>query len=103
MSRQIADLRISNSAVLRRMERARLYLLAMNRADKGLLTLVSYNAIRARPDPWQRGIPWSDLGSYLETLHYDNWCYQELAVLNTTLELSSGQWRNQAWLGGQTG
>jgi hypothetical protein len=84
-----------------------LYLLGMNRAGKGLLPLVSYDAITqpqfnvydwARPDPLQLGIPWSDLGSYLVTLrHGDRW-YQTLGVLNNTLELSPGQWRNEAWL-----
>ena len=85
-----------------------LHLTATNRAGKGLMTFVSYNATTqpqfnvydwARPDPWQLGIPWSNLGSYLVTIPYRDRWFQVLSVLNTTLELSPGQWRNEAWLG----
>jgi hypothetical protein len=85
-----------------------LYVLGMNRAGKGLLTFVSYNETTqpqfnlydsSRPDSWQLGIPWSNLGSYLSTGDYRGWWYQTLSVLNNTLELSPGQWRNEAWLG----
>jgi hypothetical protein len=84
-----------------------LCLIAGNRAGKGLLTSVSYDAITqpqfnlddwARPGPARLSIPLSNLGSYLETLSYNNWWYQVLTVANITFELSPGQWRNEAWL-----
>ena len=83
----------------------------MNRASKGLETFVSYNGLAkpefkvfdwARPDPWQVSISWSSLGSYLESVFYPGQWYQVLGVLNTTLQLSAGQWRNEAWLWNRT-
>jgi len=81
----------------------------MNRASKGLEAFVSYSAQNeprfkvfdwAQSNPWQIDIPWSQLGNYLEVLPaiVHGQSYQVLSILNNTLELSSGQWRNEAWL-----
>jgi hypothetical protein len=38
------------------------------------------------------------LGGYLEQVPTHGQSYQVLSVLNNTLELSPGQWRNEGWL-----
>lgn len=84
-----------------------LYLTATNRAAKGVEAFVSYYAQGAprfkvfdwaRTDHWQIDISWSNLGNYLMTQSAHGQNYQTLGVWNSTWQISSSQWRNQALL-----
>ena len=79
----------------------------MNRAGRGIEAFVSYYAQTqphfkvfdwARTDQWQIDIPFGSLGSYLGTTSAHGSSYQTLGVWNTTTQISSGQWRNEASL-----
>jgi hypothetical protein len=83
------------------------YLTGMNRAGRGLEAFVSYNAQTtprfkvfdwARTDQWQTDIPFGSLGSYLGTTSAHGTSYQTLGVWNSTYQISSTQWRNEALL-----
>jgi hypothetical protein len=88
-----------------------LYLTGMNRAGRGIEAFVSYYAQTqphfkvfdwARTDQWQTDIPFGSLGSYLSTTSAHGSSYQILGVWNTTTQISSGQWRNDALLYNRT-
>jgi hypothetical protein len=83
------------------------YLTGMNRAGRGIEAFVSYNAQTtprfkvfdwARTDQWQTDIPFGSLGSYLGTTSAHGTSYQTLGVWNSTYQISSTQWRNEALL-----
>jgi hypothetical protein len=84
-----------------------LYLTGMNRAGRGIEAFVSYFAQTephfkvfdwARTDHWQTDIPFGNLGSYLGTTSAHGTSYQTLGVWNSTYQISSSQWRNEALL-----
>jgi hypothetical protein len=84
-----------------------LYLTGMNRAGRGIEAFVSYYAQTqphfkvfdwARTDQWQTDIPFGNLGSYLGTTSAHGTSYQTLGVWNSTYQISSTQWRNEALL-----
>jgi hypothetical protein len=84
-----------------------LYLTGMNRAGRGIEAFVSYYAQTephfkvfdwARTDHWQIDCPFGALGSYLGTRSAHGTSYQTLGVWNSTYEISSTQWRNEALL-----
>jgi hypothetical protein len=83
------------------------YLTGMNRAGRGIEAFVSYYAQTeprfkvfdwARTDQWQTDIPFGNLGSYLGTTSAHGSSYRILGVQNITYQISSTQWRNEAWL-----
>jgi hypothetical protein len=83
------------------------YLTGMNRAGRGIEAFVSYYAQTqphfkvfdwARTDQWQTDVPFGSLGSYLGTTSAHGTSYQTLGVWNTTYQISSTQWRNEALL-----
>lgn len=84
-----------------------LYLTGMNRAGLSVEAFVSYFAQTephfkvfdwARTDHWQTDIPFGNLGSYLGTTSAHGTSYQTLGVWNSTYQISSSQWRNEALL-----
>jgi hypothetical protein len=84
-----------------------LYLTGMNRAGLGIEAFVSYFAQDeahfkvfdwARSDHWQVDTPFGSLGSYLDTVTAHGTAYQVIGVWNSTFQISSTQWRNEAWL-----
>jgi hypothetical protein len=84
-----------------------LYLTGMNRAGRGIEAFVSYYAQTqphfkvfdwARTDHWQIDCPFGSLGSYLGTVSSHGSSYQTLGVWNSTFEIASNRWRNEAWL-----
>jgi hypothetical protein len=84
-----------------------LYLTGMNRAGRGIEAFVSYYGQGeahfkvfdwARTDHWQIDCPFGSLGSYLGTTWSHGSSYQTLGVWNSTFQISSSQWRNEAWL-----
>jgi hypothetical protein len=84
-----------------------LYLTAMNRAGLGIEAFVSYFAQDephfkvfdwARTDHWQVDTPFSALGAYLGTVTAHGSSYQVIGVWNSTFQISSTRWRNEAWL-----
>jgi len=84
-----------------------LYLTGMNRAGRGIEAFVSYYAQTephfkvfdwARTDHWQIDCPFGSLGSYIGTVSAHGSAYQALGVWNSTYQISSSQWRNEAWL-----
>src|SRR5215208_4228727 len=84
-----------------------LYLTGMNRAGRSIEAFVSYFAQTephfkvydwARTDHWQTDIPFANLGSYLGTTSAHGTSYQTLGVWNSTYQISSTQWRNEALL-----
>jgi hypothetical protein len=84
-----------------------LYLTGMNRAGRSVEAFVSYFAQTeprfkvfdwARTDHWQTDIPFGNLGNYLGITYAHGAAYQTLGVWNTTYQISSSQWRNQAFL-----
>lgn len=89
-----------------------LYVTAMNRADKGIEAFVSYNAQQAprfhvfdwaRPGAhWQTDIPWSSMGAYLRTVSAHGKNYQVLNIVNSTVQVTPGTWRNEAMLWNNT-
>jgi hypothetical protein len=89
-----------------------LYLTGMNRAGRGIEAFVSYYAQNeahfkvfdwARTDHWQIDVPFGSLGSYLGTASAHGSSYQTLGVWNSTFQISSTQWRNEAWLWNRAG
>jgi hypothetical protein len=52
----------------------------------------------ARSDQWQTDVPFGSLGSYLGTTSAHRTSYQTLGVWNSTYQISSTQWRNEALL-----
>jgi hypothetical protein len=84
-----------------------LYLTAMNRAGLGIEAFVSYFSQDephfkvfdwARTDHWQVDTPFSALGDYLGTVTAHGSSYQVIGVWNSTFQISSSRWRNEAWL-----
>ncbi|HEX4837680.1 MAG TPA: hypothetical protein VFV03_04055 [Solirubrobacteraceae bacterium] len=84
-----------------------LYLTGMNRASRGIEAFVSYYAQEnfhfkvfdwARADHWQIDCPFANLSNYLGSVVAHGSSYQVLGVWNSTFQISSTQWRNEAWL-----
>jgi hypothetical protein len=89
-----------------------LYLTGMNRAGRGIEAFVSYYGQTqphfkvfdwARSDHWQIDVPFGALGSYLGPTSAHGSSYQTLGVWNSTYQISSTQWRNEAWLRNRAG
>lgn len=83
------------------------YLTSMNRAGRGIEAFISYYAQQqmrfkvfdwARTDHWQIDIPFSSLGNYLTNVSAHGVTYQTVNVWNTTVQIASGTWRNEALL-----
>lgn len=83
------------------------YLTAMNRAGRGIEAFISYYGQQqlrfkvfdwARTDHWQVDCPYSSLGSYLYNVASHGVTYQIINVWNTTMQIGSGTWRNEALL-----